>query len=965
MEGSVAAGIVGGQENGVASAPLGKVSCDLTSEERTASAGAGVVPQSAALTDHRGFLSSSDIEALHGPLMRGGVFDDGKLVSACLAAGASVGACNPNALEQGFSQSALLSSSDNTRVAALQLVGSSTAPQEVLGGQQFLSSAARASPDSASGGGAILRTSDNMMVQRPETPILAYVDRAAFPGFIDPDEYEGCVQHLARQSEYQQTCKWQRPEVGAAVATITTSTSIIPGVGGVGYAAIGDDAAAWEAELAEWKRSYGCQDDDAPSSVAAASEQRDLLPRHAANPRDNINGGNTHRQSDCARDCPSLPFGPEQCVVGSANPHHNSRSSITHEDMEIYKEDGFALKDVSQRGPGCIPECPQAPAEQVVDGDADQPGTVSPASCARTEVQLSSSRSRAPIQPTTMALTVNRNSDGDGPWEPNRQNIEMLSRHDVAVDESPSLAAVTPVMPEAPRPSSRKGGRPLSSIRLAASAVAADLSDKLVPAGRYYEYTDEELALATASAMGRLGPGGSWRSSYSDSALQKRDFFIDLKKQRDKDKGREAVGPIWVHLATQAKNIASTLDLSELLQAMKCFCSVRYEDYELYMRLLGEVPHHVKHASTEQLCELIRLLARRRLRERNYVDMVAAHFLQKIRITDDTLPARLLVKTANAFAALECRSQPKFVEHFLRHMEHRIEELDAETCCLVSPLFVANYMCDALRRAYLKRCAEVQAGFQGPEYELANLACTELVLRKEQHSFLASVPTYVGRYLEKVRQHAVFDKWGSVTLPPAVAPDGPKGTHRADMSVSLQHKASTASGGHHGDVFSSNMHRDVSACLTHLGIEHENGVLCGPYLLDVVALDMVNPAKRIVYEVNSPHHYYEGTTALTAEKRLRHRMLSRLGQKLHFVNTPAWQPLSAAQKITYILKMQQEQQEENSRDAKQQAASNAMRAPLPSLRPDSNKKPEPFKLKSVRDFSAPICVPVPPSRRGM
>ncbi len=39
------------------------------------------------------------------------------------------------------------------------------------------------------------------------------------------------------------------------------------------------------------------------------------------------------------------------------------------------------------------------------------------------------------------------------------------------------------------------------------------------------------------------------------------------------------------------------------------------------------------------------------------------------------------------------------------------------------------------------------------------------------------------------------------------------------------------------------MHKDVSACLTHLGIEHESGVLCGPYLLDCVAIDMVNPSK--------------------------------------------------------------------------------------------------------------------------
>jgi len=271
-------------------------------------------------------------------------------------------------------------------------------------------------------------------------------------------------------------------------------------------------------------------------------------------------------------------------------------------------------------------------------------------------------------------------------------------------------------------------------------------------------------------------------------------------------------------------------------------------------------------------------------------------------------------------------------------------------------------MADALRRAYLKRCAETQAGFHGPTYELRSLACTELVLRKEHHSFLVSLPNYVGRYLEKVRQHANFDKWGSVVLPTAAAPDGPRGNQRSEMSTSLLRKASTATGGQRGDVFSSDMHRDVSACLTHLGIEHENGVLCGPYLLDIVALDMVSPHRRIVYEVNSPHHYYEGTQALTAEKRLRHRLLGRLGQKLHMVNMEDWRKLTAAQKMTFMLKLQQDQQEVNSTESKRQSAANAARAPLPSLRLDVPKPAEPFKLKSVRDLSAPIRIPVPPSR---
>jgi len=377
------------------------------------------------------------------------------------------------------------------------------------------------------------------------------------------------------------------------------------------------------------------------------------------------------------------------------------------------------------------------------------------------------------------------------------------------------------------------------------------------------------------------------------------------------------------------------------------------------------VPNYVTQATASQLGELVRILARRRLRERNYVDMVAAQILHKIRVTDDTLPARQLVKVANAFALLECRSIPKFVEHFLRHMEHRVTELDASLCCLVAPIFVDQYMNDALRRAYLCRCAETNAGFQGALEDARNIACTELILRKEHHSLVVSLPPHVGRYLEKIRRHAQFDTWGAVTMPTSVAPDGPKGSERAEMNLSLQLKASTCAS-KQADVFSSDMHRDISACLSHLGVDHENGVLAGPYLLDIVAQDMVTPSKRIVFEVNSSHHYYMGTQQLTAEKRLRHRMIGRLGHKLHMVNAEDWKKLTAAQKMTHMLKLQQAQQDENAKEEKQKAAANTTRAPLPALPLAQTQRlaTDPLRLKSIGDLRQPIRVPVPPSQRA-
>jgi hypothetical protein len=288
------------------------------------------------------------------------------------------------------------------------------------------------------------------------------------------------------------------------------------------------------------------------------------------------------------------------------------------------------------------------------------------------------------------------------------------------------------------------------------------------------------------------------------------------------------------------------------------------------------------------------------------------------------------------------------VEHFLRHFEHRIDQLDAELCCLVSPLFVINFMNDSLRRSFLKRAAEVQAGFHGQLEECRNLALTEFALRKEHHSLVSSLPAYVGRYLEKLKQHGAFDRWGTVHIMAAHTPNGPKGSVASETSRRLQQKASTAEGGKKVDVHSSAMMEDVSACLTHLGVEHDNGVLCGPYLLDCVAIDMVNPSKRIVYEVNSPHHFYEGTNQLIAAKKLRHRMLARLGQKLHHINAEDWVRLTSAQKMTYMLQQQHSQQDANEGAGKAPLPRQREKQPLPGAVP--RVPPPPPRIQAPRSL---------------
>jgi hypothetical protein len=707
----------------------------------------------------------------------------------------------------------------------------------------------------------------------------------------------------------------------------------------------------WEAELEEWKRRYGCPDAAprveaalADAAVADAAPTReallapDLTQRNPANAQRNTPAMDVASQPpvETSQDVPQFAtnesmlntdVGPNQMRQTNESTPGKQLADLAAADEKIPRpKTSDVLQSALQDTSGATPR-----KELDRDGAFDERSGAS----LRKEADLLDKARRE----TALAKAEEQSQEL-------RQDLSGLQGGTFTGTGGTGGWELTAQQPLAPRPPSSS---PPETGR---------------PGGRYLEHTPQDIELATDGAMMRVKADGSWKSEYSETGLQKRDFFLDLRKQREKHKGRQATGPLWSHLASQAKNLANTLDLQELLESLKLFASVRLDDYELYMRLLGEVPHYVTQATASQLCELVRILARRRLRERNYVDMVAAHLLHKIRVTDDALPGRQLVKCANAFAFLECRSNPKFVEYFLRHIEHRMHDLDATLCCLVAPIFVDQYMNDALRRAYLGRCAETHAGFQCPLEDARNIACTELVLRKEHHSLVVSLPPHVMRYLDKVQRHAQFDKWGAVTIPSTVAPDGPKGSERAEMNLSLQLKASTAAGaGKQADVFSSDMHRDVSACLTHLGVDHENGVLAGPYLLDIVAQDMVTPSKRIVFEVNSPHHYYEGTQQLTADKRLRHRMINRLGHKLHHVNAEEWKKLTPAQKMTFLLKLQQAQQDENAKEEKLKSAASTARTPLPSLPLGSTTGSDPLRLKSISDLRQPIRIPVPPSQR--
>merc|ERR550514_1366347 len=79
------------------------------------------------------------------------------------------------------------------------------------------------------------------------------------------------------------------------------------------------------------------------------------------------------------------------------------------------------------------------------------------------------------------------------------------------------------------------------------------------------EYSRKDYEVATEEAKERALRGGQWLSVYSETGVQKRDFFQDLRRQRGRDKGKEASGPVWQHLAVCAKNLAQEMQLPELL----------------------------------------------------------------------------------------------------------------------------------------------------------------------------------------------------------------------------------------------------------------------------------------------------------------------------------------------------------------------------------------------------------------
>jgi len=427
------------------------------------------------------------------------------------------------------------------------------------------------------------------------------------------------------------------------------------------------------------------------------------------------------------------------------------------------------------------------------------------------------------------------------------------------------------------------------------------------------------------------------------------EMFQTLQRARsDKAHGKQ-ISPVTLkNIAGSSKGLFPGMPLEKLVRALKLFASVRCDDLDLYLRILGEIPMQIRGVSPEQLTECARILCRLRLREETYVDLFSMEAMNMIRaqrrpqaraprrppapkpkpavegsaeasapsstggkqITPPTTPPpaapapfspEQLVQLGNALSLLEAKHQPRFMEVFQEQLTLAIPRFSAEVCELVSPVFaLSQLMPDPLRRAFLDRCTEVEAGLplesiigihqtkaqvDIPTYQqeaaqrkrrakyVRNIYVIEASVRKEQFSFFSSLPDKVKAYLDRIHEDALK------------LPKEPEGL----------------------------LAQQVAEVLSQLGVSCELGRPVGPLGLHLV-VKATNPranSDEIVYECCDLDAYYmdqhagkNGPPQLTAYYQFRQKLLKRMGIKLVHIDVWEWKNMSDAHRVNYMVKLQ-------------------------------------------------------------
>jgi len=427
----------------------------------------------------------------------------------------------------------------------------------------------------------------------------------------------------------------------------------------------------------------------------------------------------------------------------------------------------------------------------------------------------------------------------------------------------------------------------------------------------------------------------------ANGAGDEAEVFRKLEDLKSKKASGEKVSPVLLkNIAAQAKPLFPGLSLEKLVHILRLFTSARVEDHDLYLRILGEIPMQIRGITPEQLTTCVRVLWRLRLHEATYLELFSMEAMNMIRakrrsaprapprrapvprsvatdapitaaVSSGALPTptppckeapapfspKQLVQIGNALCQLGSKPPARFLEIYQEQLALAIARLSQVECEMVCPAFaMSQLMPDTLRRAFLERCAQVDAGGdisvarQGAAPDIVqhrheeesrrrrlkhfrNMYVIEASVRKETFSFFSSLSVEVRGYLENLHT-------GSAKL------------------------------AHEGQ---SELARQVAFVLDQLGVQCDLTRMAGPLSCHVVAKS-ANPradVKEIVYECSDASAFYAvrlddkgAAPEMTAEARLRHKLLQRLGVQLTHISVWEWQQMSEAQRINYMVKLQ-------------------------------------------------------------
>jgi hypothetical protein len=251
--------------------------------------------------------------------------------------------------------------------------------------------------------------------------------------------------------------------------------------------------------------------------------------------------------------------------------------------------------------------------------------------------------------------------------------------------------------------------------------------------------------------------------------------------------------------------------------------------------------------------------------------------------------ARELLKIGNALALLDARTSTRFVDTYQEEMATVIPALSREDCEIASPVLVLTLFNDKLKRAFLERCQEVQAGMDVPWRKDPEAVAPDLVARQEKEDRRMRRRKHVENVylLEQSIRKETFSFFSSL---PAEVRAYLDGLHETAAELPREIPSSFAA--------------EVGGILDQLGVQYKLAERAHGALSTHVLAEGTNITREQVhYECVGAEQYFAYSTVLTPAAKLRHRLFDRLGVKLTMLYVSEWQSLSDAQKVNRIVKL--------------------------------------------------------------